>query len=107
MQTINLYSSSYCSCCKVVRYSSQIFTKSLRHEDCQQLDSITGIMKAFTAMLNCLQANNPLSAKIRHFAWLFSTTLPYSTSITESTIKKGGATSAPFYIVCVYFSMVF
>ena len=39
MQTKNHYSSSHCSHCKLVRYSSQLFTKILQHEDCQQFDS--------------------------------------------------------------------
>jgi len=39
MQTKTHYSSSHCSCCKLARYSSQLFTKNLQQEDCQQLDS--------------------------------------------------------------------
>jgi len=37
-ETKNRYSSSHCSRCKLVGYSSQLFTKNLQCKDHQQLD---------------------------------------------------------------------
>ena len=39
MHTNNHYTSSHCSHCKLVKFSSQLFTKNLKCKDCQQLDS--------------------------------------------------------------------
>jgi len=39
MQSRNCYSSSHCSCCKLFKYSSQLFTNNLHYKDWQQLDS--------------------------------------------------------------------
>jgi len=59
---------------RLVKYTSQVFTKNLQYKHCQQCDSMIadkllqaqGLVKAFTAMLSSFQMNYLLSAKICH-----------------------------------------
>ena len=95
MQTKNHYGISHLSHCKLVKYPSQLLIKILQCKDYRSLNPLSqmhqwklqGLTKAFMAMFNSLQTNDPLSEKIHHLDCLIRPTAPYN-FITQSAIKK-------------------
>ena len=95
---LKIISSSHCSHCKLVKYPSQLLTKTLQCKDYRSLNPLVsqmhqcklqGLTKTFMAVFNSLQTNDPLSEKIHHLDCLIRpTALHMYNFITQSAIKK-------------------